>query len=409
MIAKISATENLGGALGYNFKKVEKGQATVLLAERLYQEKNGCYTMRQMLSDMQALLPTQYRAKKIVFHCSLNPHPDEKLSDEALSQIAREYMEALGYGKQPFIVFKHNDIEREHIHIVSLRVDSHGRKINDKFEQRRSKAITDAIEKKYGLIPSTPQKAQTQQLANKVNVKQSNIKEQIQVVLYSAMQHYTFCSLGELNAILLRYHLTVEEVKMEVKGKRYNGLVYVPINSQGKKVGTPISASELGRGLGYTALQSKMQRSKRSIKRQLPSIRERVQEVMNTLPKDEAQLQKRLAQAGLRSLIRHTAQGRIYGVTFVDDEQGVAVNGSRLGKAYTASQFQAYFYGEGSLESQVYKESSTVKEESIGFIESFSDALLEISPSSTSDDWKEAAWQRKLRTKNRPRLKRKPC
>ena len=135
MIAKISATENLGGALGYNFKKVEKGEASILLAAELYKDN----TMEDVLADMEALIPKKGRTKKTVFHCSLNPHPDEKFSDETLTQIAREYMEALGYGKQPYIVFKHNDIAREHIHIVSLRVDSRGRKINDKFERRRSK------------------------------------------------------------------------------------------------------------------------------------------------------------------------------------------------------------------------------------------------------------------------------
>lgn len=148
MIAKISATENLGGAIGYNFKKVEKGEASILLAQGLFQNKEGTYTMAEVFADMQAVIPEKCRTKKTVFHCSLNPHPDEKLSDETLMQIAKEYMEALGYGKQPYIVFKHNDIAREHIHIVSLRVDSRGQKINDKFEKRRSKQITDALEKK---------------------------------------------------------------------------------------------------------------------------------------------------------------------------------------------------------------------------------------------------------------------
>ncbi len=143
MIAKISSTENLGGALGYNFKKVEKEEASILLAQGLYQNKEETYTMTEVFTDMQALIPEKYRTKKMVFHCSLNPHPDEKLSNETLTQIAREYMETLGYGKQPYIVFKHNDITREHIHIVSLRVDSEGKKINDKFEKRRSKQITD--------------------------------------------------------------------------------------------------------------------------------------------------------------------------------------------------------------------------------------------------------------------------
>ena len=83
MIAKISATENLGGALGYNFKKVNKKEATLLLAHGLYQNRAGEYTMSEILADMQALIPEKCRTKKTVFHCSLNPHPDEKLSDES--------------------------------------------------------------------------------------------------------------------------------------------------------------------------------------------------------------------------------------------------------------------------------------------------------------------------------------
>ena len=94
MIAKISATENLGGALGYNFKKVEKEEASILFAQNLYQDREGRYTMEEVLADMEALIPRKCRTKKAVFHCSLNPHPDEKLSDETLTQIPKEYMEA---------------------------------------------------------------------------------------------------------------------------------------------------------------------------------------------------------------------------------------------------------------------------------------------------------------------------
>ncbi len=73
MIAKISATKNLGGALGYNFKKVEKGEASILLAAELYQSNDGNYTMEDVLADIQALIPKKSRTKKTVFHCSLNP------------------------------------------------------------------------------------------------------------------------------------------------------------------------------------------------------------------------------------------------------------------------------------------------------------------------------------------------
>jgi len=207
MIAKISATENLGGALGYNFKKVEKGEANILLAAELYQSKEGRYTMEDVLADMEALIPKNCRTKKTVFHCSLNPHPDEKLSDERLTQIAKEYMEALGYGNQPYIVFKHNDIAREHIHIVSLRIDGEGKKINDKFEKRRSKKITDTLERKFGLIPSSKVTDKAMKETPKIDTNKGNIKEQVANVVRMVLKHYKFCSLGELNAILSRYQL----------------------------------------------------------------------------------------------------------------------------------------------------------------------------------------------------------
>jgi len=240
MIAKISSTENLGGALGYNFKKVEKGEASILLAAELYQDREGRYTMEDVLADMQAVIPEKCRTKKMVFHCSLNPHPDEKLSDETLTQIAKEYMETLGYGKQPYIVFKHNDIAREHIHIVSLRVDGEGKKINDRFEKRRSKQITDTLERKFGLIPSSKVTDREIEEVSKIDTTKGNIKEQVSETLRSVLKHYKFCSLGELNAILTVYNLTVEETKTEFRGKKYDGLVYVPTDDKGDKVSTPI-------------------------------------------------------------------------------------------------------------------------------------------------------------------------
>lgn len=39
-----------------------------------------------------------------MIHLSLNPHPDDRLSDGQLEAIGREYMEKLGYGDQPYII-----------------------------------------------------------------------------------------------------------------------------------------------------------------------------------------------------------------------------------------------------------------------------------------------------------------
>ena len=424
MIAKISATENLGGALGYNFKKVEKGEANILLAAELYQSKEGRYTMEDVLADMEALIPKNCRTKKTVFHCSLNPHPDEKLSDERLTQIAKEYMEALGYGNQPYIVFKHNDIVREHIHIVSLRIDGEGKKINDKFEKRRSKQITDTLERKYDLIPSSKVADKAVEETPKIDITRGNIKEQVASALRMVLKHYRFCSLGELNAILSAYNLAVEEVKTEFRGKKYDGLVYVPTDEKGNKAGTPIHASDIGRGVGYTAVQNRMQKSKQAVKPLIPTVRRKVLEVMRTSLDTKEKLQQKLEEQGLRVVIRKNENGRIYGITFIDDDLGIALNGSRLGKGYAANVFNGYFSNPthnpfldetlyGSLSTRL-EQSATVQssqqntEESDNLIDELFEDMADGSFLSTgNDDWKEAAWQRKLRRQNKVNLRRR--
>ena len=424
MIAKISSTENLGGALGYNFKKVEKGEASILLAAELYQSNDGNYTMEDVLTDMQALIPKKCRTKKTVFHCSLNPHPDEKLSDETLMQIAKEYMEALGYGKQPYIVFKHNDIAREHIHIVSLRVDSRGQKINDRFEKRRSKKITDALEKRFGLIPSSKVVDKTVEETPKIDITRGNIKEQVASALRMVLKHYRFCSLGELNAILSAYNLAVEEVKTEFRGKKYDGLVYVPTDDKGGKASTPIHASDIGRGMGYTAVQNRIQKSKQAIKPLIPAIRHRILEVMCSSPQTEKALQQGLEEQGLRAVIRKNESGRIYGITFIDNKAGIALNGSRLGKGYAANVFNGYFSNPthnpfldetlyGSLSARL-DQSATVHpsqlntEESDNLVDELIEDMADGSFLSTgNDDWKEAAWQRKLRKLSKVNIRRR--
>ena len=426
MIAKISSSANLAGALGYNFKKVDAGGASVLLAEGLYEPPGAAYTLLEVLSDMQALIPSKCRTKNLVFHCSLNPHPKEKLSDENLIQIAQEYMQALGYGSQPYIVFKHNDIEREHIHIVSLRVNSAGEKINDKFENRRSKRITDLLERKYGLIPSTPTKEQrTNAPASQEHLPLDNIRSEIAQTLRGVLTHYHFCSLGEFKAILGAYQLTAEEVKNTYRGREYNGLVYAPTDEAGNKLCPPLPASKIGRGVGYAAVQHKMKQSKQSIKPFIAGVRQRVLAVMRTSPRSEEELLDRLEKSELRCIIRKSEGGRIYGITFIDDNLGIALNGSRLGKGYAAKQFETYFSAPESnrfLDEKLYGHLSSPWEAPKGLahsipllaegsdnpMESILDELIGDLPLTTgNDDWKEASWQGKLRRRHRLRLKRR--
>ena len=410
MIAKISSPSRLAAALGYNFKKVEKHEASVLLVQGLFHDRNGAYSRAQVLADMLRTIPERCRTKKTVFHCSLNPHPDEKLSDEALSRIAAEYMEALGYGAQPYIVFRHNDIPRSHIHIVSLRVDSDGRKIDDRFEWLRSKRITDALEAKFSLLPSRKKKDVSAQ-PSAVDINAGDIKRQVAAAVEHVLGRYAFQSVGEMNLLLARFRVTAEEVKTERKGRPFDGIVYAATDADGHKICTPIKASEIGRQVSYAALRRHFEQSKSVVRERSGAIRRAIADVMQTSP-DRAEFIDRMRERGIETVLRINAAGRLYGITFIDDANGIAVNGSRLGKGFAANVFNAYFAGGANpfLEMSWPKE----KEELGAVVEELTESPNDMPPMEIDlslqvhgADLRELAFQRRLRNRARVRLRRK--
>ena len=62
---------------------------------------------------------------------SSTPRRIPRRKDGWLREIAGE---AYGLRGQPHIVFKHKDIDRQHLHVVSLRVDENGHKLSHDFE-----------------------------------------------------------------------------------------------------------------------------------------------------------------------------------------------------------------------------------------------------------------------------------
>ena len=266
MVARISVGKNLYGALAYNQNKVDEGGAKVLSAHLLRYPEDGRFRPDESVRQFLEWMPNHYRTEKPVIHISLNPHPDDVLTDSQLAEIGREYMQRLGYGNQPYLVFKHEDIGRHHIHIVSLRVDSEGRKVSDKFEYRRSKEITELLEQKYGLHPAEGQKKGEEWQLKPVDVAKGDIKQQIACTLKPLLKLYSFRTMGELRALLSLYNIGVEEVKGEIGGRTYHGILYTALDGNGKTAANPIKSSRLGRMAGAELLNKKMRESDAKIK-----------------------------------------------------------------------------------------------------------------------------------------------
>jgi hypothetical protein len=104
----------------YNKFKVDDEHATVLFSQKMFDSPDGKFSVRDCMNSFYPYFVVNRRTEKVVFHASIIPDPKDKLSNGQLSKIAQVYMEKLGYGNQPYIVLKHSDIKREHLHIVSL-------------------------------------------------------------------------------------------------------------------------------------------------------------------------------------------------------------------------------------------------------------------------------------------------
>ena len=105
MVARISVGKNLYGALAYNQNKVDEGGAKILSAHLLRYPEDGRFRPDESVRQFLEWMPNHYRTEKPVIHISLNPHPDDVLTDGQLAEIGREYMQRLGYGNQPYLVF----------------------------------------------------------------------------------------------------------------------------------------------------------------------------------------------------------------------------------------------------------------------------------------------------------------
>ena len=344
MIAKITVGTSLYGALAYNGLKVNEGEGRLLAVNRIFDNGSGQVDVARAEQDFKRFMPEQVRTRNKVIHISLNPHPDDLLTDMELEQLAREYLDRLGYGDQPYLVFKHEDISRHHLHIVSVNVDENGRRLNRDFIHRRSKRITSELEKKYGLHPADRRQHRTDNPLRRVDVSQGDVKRQVSNVAKAVMAGYKFRTMGEYRALLSLYNVTVEEAHGMVNGREYHGLVYSATDDAGNKTGNPFKASRIGKSVGYEAVQCRFEFSKEQIRDKCLAEMTRktvVAALARTYRREE--FVTLLRDKGVDVVFRHTDEGRIYGATFIDHRTGCVLNGSRLGREFSANALQEHF------------------------------------------------------------------
>ncbi len=339
MVAKISIGNSLYGALTYNGEKINKEKGRLLDTNKIYNDGSGSVDIRRAYEDFMRWIPTSSRTERPMMHISLNPHPDDRLSDTDFTRLAHDYMQMMGLGDMPYMIYKHEDIDRHHVHIVALRVGTDGRCISDRNNFYKNKKVCRELEQRYGLKPAEREKISPDTPITKIDPN-GDIKRQVANTVKMVGMRYKFQSMGEYNAILGLYNVRCDTADGRVNGREYHGLVYFATDDNGNTIAAPLKASRLGKFASRTAIDGRFERAKEKID-VAPTKRKVADALSQSLGKDD--FIAKLKERNIDVVFRYTDEGRIYGVTFVDHDTMTALNGSRLGKEFSANALNARF------------------------------------------------------------------
>lgn len=353
MIAKISHGSSLYGVLSYNQIKVDELHADVLFGSRIIEPMgDNPYTIEHISRSFEDYLTANKKTEKPILHISLNPDPKDNVSEEQFIRLAEEYMQRMGFGEQPYIVYRHNDIGREHLHIVSVRVDETGRAISDSYEHERSMKVCRELEQQLGLTPATKKQWKEGLPLSPVDYGSGNLKGQLAGVIRPIAREWRFQTLGEYRAVLSLYGITVDEVKGEYGGREYHGLSYSATDNEGNKVGKPFKSSVFGKEAGIAALEKRMLSSAAWVKNHknvATDTAARIASAMQTAGRDRSLFEHELLRQGIGVVFRRNDAGRIYGTTFINHADKTVFNGSRLGKEFSANVFNDLYAGQDNI------------------------------------------------------------
>ena len=289
MIAKISSGKNFYGVANYNQKKINEGQGAVLYKQKLVKT-----TPKSLQNSFDSFRTS--RVSKPVFHVSLSFSEKDKgkLSNEKMVEITKDYLNKMGYGKQPLVVYRHDDTKHPHVHILTSRVDiGTGKKLPHDHEHRKSKRITDELEVKYDLT---------------ISDKQVLAKREMLGDLQKAMQNGKPESLKKLNKELSNMG---SDIRVKQKGK---GIVYYRVGAEGEKQTTKSVKSSLFKDVGLDKKGLEKEFAKNRSDRLY--VKENVEKVLAKSPKVNAiTFSKQLQEKGIETEFRY-GKDSVIGVNY---------------------------------------------------------------------------------------------
>ncbi|AYZ35229.1 mobilization protein [Chryseobacterium indologenes] len=317
MIIKIMAPAGSGfPGVNYNDKKINEGKGELMKMKNFPSFINKNSNKQKVRDYLKAISNGNKKVLKPQFHAMISTKFQEH-SKEELTKIAEDFMDEMGYGKQPFIVIHHNDTENNHVHIVTTRVDKEtGKKINDSYEKLNAQqALSDTLEKLYEIKSE-------EKLNRLLNYKISSIHQLETLLIRNGYklsknapdeQYLTILKNGVTQRTLSENQLVFDNKNDKNRTKQLRAILWKYKNIYSNKV---FKVEDFRKQEGM-----------------LPE--EKVKEKDQLVPKIEfeSELQKKLRDVfGIDIVFHHKDEYQPFGYTLIDHKTGSVYKGSEIMK-----------------------------------------------------------------------------
>ena len=367
MVAVINLGRSIRKSLNYNEQKLKVEKAEFIHSAN-YAKDTEELGFSDKISRLERLTKLNEKTELNSVHISLNFDPSEKLSIEKLKAIAEVYMERIGFGNQPYLVYKHNDSGHPHIHLLTTNIQADGSRIKmHNIGRNQSEKARKEIEIEFKLVQA--QRHQLKQayelkpvMVQKVQYGKAETKRAITNVLDSVLPAYKYSSLPELNAVLKLYNIVADRGSEDSRTYKSNGLVYRVLDDKGQKVGSPVKASAIYNKPTLRSLEARFSQNLQDKQIHRKRLKNQVDLAFlkrTNLPLPE--LIKVLQKEQIQVVLRENRYKIIYGITYVDHRTKCVFNGSELGKDYSANGLQLRCKAETAENSAVNQDQKQVQ------------------------------------------------
>lgn len=367
MVTIIKMSHSIASILTYNENKVKTGAGQCIRAANFPLElEKLTFTLKMNRFLNRAKL--NEITKRNTVHISLNFHPLDNLSKEVLIEIADTYMEKIGFGKQPYLMYQHHDAGHPHLHIITTNIQRDGKRIDlHLLVVKKSEPARKEIEKVFGLVRAEGRKNKEAFSldpipTSKVRYGKIASMKAISNVLNRVLNTYKYSNLQELNAVLKQYNVMADPGKEDSKMFTSKGLLYRILDEKGNTVGVPIKASNFYLQPTLKFLEKKFQNNTIRQSSDITSLKSSIEKVFiktNYLSLNDFTIQ--LEKAGINTILTKNRQGILQSITYIDHKTHNVFSESALGERYSLRSIEEHYLLKTSNRTTIHKSEQKAK------------------------------------------------